>query len=69
MKQRITYISEKGNAAEAGARISAENGLHVQSLRAAKEDRITLGVKELPKEVNTTAIDKRSLATEILNSS
>lgn len=63
MKERITYILAEGEQGVNPSNVQvSSDSLKLPGLRAAKEWRITLSTKELPREVNTyhRAIDCRS---------
>ena len=51
MKQRITYIADSGDDTDSKASIGTEKTLQVNDLQAAKEERLTVALDELPEEV------------------
>jgi hypothetical protein len=52
MKRRITYIQRINAPFEPQQAVLTSKSLSVRDLDAAREDRITVGVDELPKEVS-----------------
>ena len=52
MRSRITFIHAPGDEFDPTQLRLDNDTLHVESLRAAREDRLTLGLDELPQEVH-----------------
>lgn len=53
MRARFTFIHASGDEFDPKQLRLENDTLHVESLRAAREDRLTLGLDELPQEVHT----------------
>lgn len=51
MRGRFTFIHASGDKFDPKQLRLENDTLHVESLRAAREDRFTLGLYELPQEV------------------
>jgi hypothetical protein len=51
MKARVTFVHGSEDAFDPGQLQLEDNTLRIKSLKAAREDRITLGRHELPQEV------------------
>jgi len=55
MKQRITFVQRPDAPFEAEQAVLTSNSLAIRALDAAREDRITFGLEDLPQEVSRTA--------------
>lgn len=53
MKQRITYIRSNDDEFHPDQLEIIQDFMHIKSLEAAKEHRITIGLSKLPSEVRT----------------
>lgn len=53
MRQRITFVHEPQDAINPKGLDITSTGLSLSGLKAAREDRITLGLAELPRELRT----------------
>lgn len=53
MKQRITYLLRDAGGVDPATLAVGDDSLKIPGLKGAKEWRVTVGVKELPKEVRT----------------
>lgn len=51
MRERVTFIHEAEDAFSPDQLQVRNDTLHIQSLRAAREDRLTFSPHELPQEV------------------
>lgn len=51
MKRRLTYIHAREDVFDPKELQLDNNTLHINGLRAAREDRFTFGLYELPQEV------------------
>lgn len=51
MKARVTFVYGSEDAFDPSQLQLEKSALHIKSLKAAREDRITLGLHELPQEV------------------
>ena len=63
MKERITFVHAREDAFEPKQFQLQENAVDVHSLKAAREDRLTLSLYELPQEVKVTQIFVRAVLT------
>lgn len=52
MKRRITYIQRQDAPFEADQAVLIANTLSIRNLDAAREDRITFGLEDLPDDVS-----------------
>ena len=61
MRERITFVHAANGAFEPHQLNVKQEFVRVQSLKAAREDRLTISISELPQEVlhkiHTTALD------------
>jgi hypothetical protein len=55
MKRRITFIQRPDAPFEADQTVLTSKSLAIRNLDAAREDRITFGLDDLPHEVRRTA--------------
>lgn len=51
MKQRTTFVHNANEAFDPKQLHVESTSIHVKSLKAAREDRLTIGLYELPQEV------------------
>ena len=51
MRRRITFIHRKEDIVDPSKIFISKEGLHVQGLQAAREDRVTANLYDLPQEV------------------
>ena len=51
MRERITFVHSPEDAFDPSQLRLENNTLHVSSLKAAREDRVTFSLQELPQEV------------------
>ena len=54
MRERISYVHGSDDTFEPDQLLLDNDTLHIRALRAAKEDRLTFGLDELPQEVCTS---------------
>lgn len=52
MKERVTFLNHQGQDFEPAQLQLQNDSLRLKSLKAARQDRITLGLDELPQEVH-----------------
>ena len=52
MRERVTFVHGSQEAFDPSQLRIEKDGLHIASLKAAREDRLTFGFQELPQEVN-----------------
>ena len=53
MRQRVTFIHKPGSAVNPGSLRISDTSLKGPNVEAAREDRITLALDELPSELHT----------------
>lgn len=58
MKERITFVHGAKDAFEPSQLRLKKDTLDVSSMRAAREDKITVGVAELPQEARAASADQ-----------
>jgi hypothetical protein len=51
MKERITFINDRDSAFDPKQLELKKNVLNIKALKAAREDRLTLALQELPADV------------------
>jgi hypothetical protein len=51
MKERITFINDRDSAFDLKQLELKKNVLNIKALKAAREDRLTLALQELPADV------------------
>ena len=56
MRRRITFIHRREHSPDPNDLVISKDELHIQNLRASREDRITLTLYELPQEVSAAAV-------------
>ena len=61
MKERITFLHHADHAFDPKQLQLQKDSLRVKSLKAARQDRLTLGLDELPQEVSNSQAHKASL--------
>lgn len=54
MKRRITFVQRQDTPFEADQAVLTSNALSIRDLDAAREDRITFNLDDLPEEVSGT---------------
>ena len=53
MKERVTFLNHRGQNFDPAQLQLQNDSLRLKSLKAARQDRLTLGLDELPQEVHT----------------
>ena len=51
MKERVTFLNHQGQDFDPAQLQLQNDSLRLKSLKAAREDRLTIGLDELPQEV------------------
>lgn len=64
MRERITFIHGINEAFDPSQLRLDNDTLHITSLKAAREDRLTIGLYELPQEVPRSSLSAHCTATD-----
>lgn len=67
MRQRTTFVHDPNDTFDPKQLHVQSDSIHVKSLKAAREDRLTLGLYELPQKVLVKMITFVLMATDFIS--